>query len=442
MLYKYFVPRWSLSIIFVPSHTVIHKVNHRFKHMEFLNRVFRGDKVVWVVFMILLLISVVEVFSAASMLTYGKSDYWWPIRQHSVNLLLGFIVVYGFHLVPYRFYKAVPFALVPASIGMLLWVMFKGSDVNDAARWIDLGFITIQPSEFAKVGVVMGTAFLLSRTQSDEGASPDAMKWILWMTGIVCALIAPENLSTAVLLFGVVFLMMYVGRVPKKQLGKLVLVLGAVGALFLSVLLFVPSKTLKGISGLDRLTTWQGRIQRFGDSDAVPAAQFRITDKNFQETHATMAIASSNIIGRGPGNSVERDYLPQAYSDFIFAIIIEELGLVGGAFVVLLYIILLVRAAKIARRCRGYFPAFLVMGCALMLVAQAMLNMMVAVGLFPVTGQPLPLISRGGTSTIINCGYIGMILSVSYYTEKMERDVQLAAEQTAEADIPEILREQ
>lgn len=409
--------------------------------MEFLNRVFRGDKVVWVVFMLLLLISVVEVFSAASMLTYGKSDYWWPIRQHSTYLLLGLGVVYGLHLFPYRFYKAVPLVLVPVSVGMLVWVLFKGADVNDAARWMKIAGFSIQPSEFAKVGVVMGTALILSRMQTGEGAHSDAMKWILWMTGIVCGLIAPENLSTAVLLFGVVFMMMYVGRVPLKQLGKLVLVLGTAGALFLSVLLFVPSKMLSSIPGLDRLTTWQARIKRFGDSEAVPAAQFQITDENFQETHAAMAIASSNIIGRGPGNSVERDYLPQAYSDFIFAIIIEELGLAGGAFVVLLYIILLVRAAKIAQKCRGYFPAFLVMGCALMLVAQAMLNMMVAVGLFPVTGQPLPLISRGGTSTIINCGYIGMILSVSYYTEKMNRDARLAEAQKTEEDIPEILRD-
>lgn len=410
--------------------------------MSFLNRVFHGDKVVWVVFMLLLLVSVVEVFSAASMLTYGKPNYWGPIREHSTNLLLGCIVVYAAHLIPYRFYKAVPLVLVPVSVGMLIWVLIKGAVTNGAARWIDLGFITIQPSELAKVGVIIGTALILSRLQTENGAKENAMKWVLWMTGIVCALIVSENLSTAVLLFGVVFLMMYVGRIPMKQLGKLVLVLGAAGALFLSVLLFVPSKTLAEIPGLNRLTTWQGRIQRFGDSEAVPAAQFKITDKNFQETHATMAIASSNVIGRGPGNSIERDYLPQAYSDFIFAIIIEELGLLGGAFVVLLYIILLVRAAKIAQKCRGYFPAFLVMGCALMLVAQATINMMVAVGLFPVTGQPLPLISRGGTSTIINCGYIGMILSVSYHTEKMSRNAQAAEAVHTEEDIPEILREE
>ena len=410
--------------------------------MDFLNRVFRGDKVVWVVFMLLLLISVVEVFSAASMLTYKSGgNYWWPIRQHSTYLFLGFVVVYIAHLIPYRFYKTLPLVLVPASICMLIWVLVKGVDVNDAARWMKVAGFTIQPSEFAKVGVVMGTAVILSRMQTEDGATPQAMKWILWMTVIVCGLIAPENLSTAVLLFGVVFLMMYVGRIPMRQLGKLVLVLGAAVALFLSVLLFVASKTLGNIPGLNRLTTWQARIQRFGDSEAVPAAQFRITDENFQETHATMAIASSNIIGRGPGNSVERDYLPQAYSDFIFAIIIEELGLLGGAFVVLLYIILLIRAAKIAQKSRGYFPAFLVMGCALMLVAQAMLNMMVAVGLFPVTGQPLPLISRGGTSTLINCCYIGMILSVSYHTEKMTRDAQAAAAEQTEEDIPEILRD-
>ncbi len=410
--------------------------------MSFLNRVFHGDKVVWVVFMLLLLVSVVEVFSAASMLTYGKPNYWGPIREHSTNLLLGCIVVYAAHLIPYRFYKAVPLVLVPVSVGMLIWVLVKGAVTNGAARWIDLGFITIQPSELAKVGVIIGTALILSRLQTENGAKENAMKWVLWMTGIVCALIVSENLSTAVLLFGVVFLMMYVGRIPMKQLGKLVLVLSVAVALFASLLL-LPYKTLESIPGLDRLTTWKARFERFFEaSDPVPAAQFKITDENFQETHATMAIASSKVIGRGPGNSVERDYLPQAYSDFIFAIIIEELGLIGGAFVVLLYIILLVRAAKIAQKCRSYFPAFLVMGCALMLVAQATINMMVAVGLFPVTGQPLPLISRGGTSTIINCGYIGMILSVSYYTEKMNRNAQTAEAVHTEEDIPEILREE
>ena len=155
--------------------------------MDFLNRIFRGDKVVWVVFMTLLLISIVEVFSAASMLTYGKSNYWWPIRQHSTNLLLGCAVVYIVHLIPYKYYKAVPLVLVPLSIASLIWVLFFGVKVYKAARWIDLGFVTIQPSELAKVGVVMGTALILSRMQTKDGASENAMKWVLWMTGVVCA---------------------------------------------------------------------------------------------------------------------------------------------------------------------------------------------------------------------------------------------------------------
>ena len=171
---------------------------------------------------------------------------------------------------------------------------------------------------------------------------------------------------------------------------------------------------------MHRVETWQNRIKGFfEDKEAVPAAKYDI-DKDAQIAHANIAIASSNIIGKMPGNSVQRDFLSQAFSDFIFAIIIEELGLLGGAFVVILYIWLLMRAGKIARRSEKSFPAFLVMGIALLLVSQAMLNMMVAVGLFPVTGQPLPLISKGGTSTLINCAYIGMILSVSRYVAEQE----------------------
>lgn len=406
--------------------------------MDFLNRFFRGDRVVWIIFMVLVLISIIEVFSAASTLTYSAGrSYLWAIRGHSTNLLLGFVVLYVAHLIPYRFYENIPLILLPVSIGMLVWLMFKGDavDVNQAARWIPLGPISIQPSELAKVGVVMGTALILSRTQTEEGASREAFWWLLGMAAIVCGLIVSENLSTAALLFMVVLAMMWVGRVPWSQYGKLVLGLVAAIAVFVSVMLFVPGATLEKVR-MKRLVTWQNRVQRFvHPAPPVPAAQFEIPDDKFQEVHATMAIASSNIIGRGPGNSIERDILPQAYSDFIFAIIIEELGLLGGAAVVFLYLWLLVRAAKIARRCRSYYPAFLVMGCALMLVSQAILNMMVAVGLFPVTGQPLPLISRGGTSTIITCGYIGMILSVSYYVEKMNREAEAANVQSATTDV-------
>ena len=212
--------------------------------------------------------------------------------------------------------------------------------------------------------------------------------------------------------------MMFIGRVAAKKLlllaGGLVLIV----ALGVGTVVAIPAKTLHNTPGLHRLETWQNRIKGFFDKDEVPAAKFDI-DKDAQIAHARIAIATSHVVGKGPGNSIQRDFLSQAFSDFIFAIVIEEMGLIGGIFV-FLYLCLLMRAGRIAQKCERTFPAFLVMGIALLLVSQAILNMMVAVGLFPVTGQPLPLVSKGGTSTLINCAYIGMILSVSRYTAHLE----------------------
>lgn len=267
------------------------------------------------------------------------------------------------------------------------------------------------------MAVIIAVSFILSKKQDDEGANPKAFKYIMILTGLVCMLIAPENLSTAMLLFGVVVLMMFIGRVAFKKLAMLLGGLALVGCLGAVFLLAIPKDT--DIPFLHRFDTWKSRITNFTEKEEVPAAKFDI-DKDAQIAHARIAIATSNVIGKAPGNSIQRDFLSQAFSDFIFAIIIEELGLVGGAFVVILYIWLLVRTGRIAQKCERTFPAFLVMGIALMLVSQAILNMMVAVGLFPVTGQPLPLISKGGTSTLINCAYIGMILSVSRYTAYLE----------------------
>ena len=243
-------------------------------------------------------------------------------------------------------------------------------------------------------------------------------------------------MSTAALLFAVVILMMFIGLVPLKQLGKLVGILVFFAFLAIAMVMIVgndttgqevakteqtdqPKKKSKLEKMLHRADTWKGRILKFGKDDVTP--QEYDLDKDAQVAHANIAIVSSNIIGKGPGQSVERDFLSQAFSDFIFAIVIEELGLLGAAFVVFLYIILLYRAARIASRCENNFPAFLVMGLALLLVVQAAFNMMVAVGLAPVTGQPLPLISKGGTSTIINCAYVGAILSISR-SAKMKKE--------------------
>ena len=392
--------------------------------MDLIKDLFKGDKVIWIIFLFLCLISIVEVFSAASTLTYKSGDHWGPITQHSVILMVGAVIVVLVHNIPCKYFSVIPFFLLPLSCILLLFVMgmgiITGDRVNGAARWMTFFGIQFQPSELAKMAVIIVTAFILSKFQEEDGANPKAFKYIMWIIGIVFLLIAPENGSTAALLAGVVFLMMLIGRVPWKQIGKLVGTVGVVLTLLVSVIVIIPPSVYENVPGTHRFSTWQSRIKGFfEDKGAVPAAKFDI-DKDAQVAHANIAIATSHIVGKMPGNSVQRDFLSQAFSDFIFAIVIEELGLLGGAFIVMLYLWLLIRAGRIAKRSDKHFPAFLVMGIALLLVSQAMLNMMVAVGLFPVTGQPLPLISKGGTSTLINCAYIGMILSVSRYVAEKE----------------------
>lgn len=392
--------------------------------MDLVKNLFKGDKVIWIIFLCLCLISIIEVFSAASTLTYKTGDHWGPITQHSVILMLGVLIVIFVHNINYKWFQILPVFLIPASAILLVLVSVIGAMTNGAARWMNIFGIQFQPSEVAKMAVIIGVALILSKTQEENNANKKAFKYIMWITGIICILIAPENLSTASLLFGVVILMMFIGRVPIAQIGKMLAVLVLMGSLAIGTLLAIPSEKLDEIPKLHRFTTWQNRIKGFAeDKNAVPAAKFDI-DKDAQIAHANIAIASSNVIGKMPGNSIQRDFLSQAFSDFIFAIIIEELGLIGGIFVVFLYICLLIRVGRIAKKAKGNFATLLIMGIALILVSQAILNMCVAVGLFPVTGQPLPLVSKGGTSTLINCIYIGMILSVSRYTEKLEEEEQ------------------
>ena len=396
--------------------------------MDLIKDLFKGDKVIWIIFLFLCLISVVEVFSAASTLTYKSGDHWGPITQHSVILMVGAFIVVLVHNIPCKWFSVLPFFLLPVSCVLLMFVMgmgiITGDRVNGASRWMSFAGVQFQPSELAKMAVIIVTAYILSKFQEEDGAHPKAFKYIMWITGIVFVLIAPENGSTAALLAGVVFLMMLIGRVPWNQIGRLVGIVGVTLGLLIGVIVAIPPKVYENVPGTHRFSTWQSRIKGFAeDKGAGPAAKFDI-DKDAQVAHANIAIATSNIIGKMPGNSVQRDFLSQAFSDFIFAIVIEELGLLGGAFIVMLYLWLLIRAGRIAKRCEKTFPAFLVMGIALLLVSQAMLNMMVAVGLFPVTGQPLPLISKGGTSTLINCAYIGMILSVSRYVAEKEEQRQ------------------
>ena len=415
-----------------------------------INNIFKGDKVIWMVFFFLCMISIIEVFSASSNLTYKSNNYIKPIMMHSSTIIAGVMVAILTLNIPCRYFKLMTPFLLFFSVFTLLLVLVAGEDINGAQRVIAISGLTFQPSEIAKGSLVLATAQILSAKQTENGADRSAFKWILILTIPMAGLIMLENLSTAVLLCSVIFLMMFIGRVPMIQLGKLLGVVLGIGIAFFAFIMIVGHDTRKEQEKLNatetivktkeekssieklfhRADTWKGRIDKFMEDDKVEAKDYDL-DKDGQVAHANIAIVSSNVIGRGPGNSVERDFLAQAFSDFIFAIIIEEMGIFGAGFVVFLYVILLYRAARIASRCENNFPALLAMGLALLLVVQASFNMLVAVGIVPVTGQPLPLISKGGTSTIINCAYIGAILSISRSAKKVDKEKKQTTTQIA-----------
>lgn len=404
-----------------------------------IGNIFKGDKVIWIVFFMLCMISLVEVFSASSNLTYKSNNFIMPIMKHAIMLAVGGFIAVVITNIPCRYFKlATPF-LILISVATLLWVLFAGESINGANRVIEIAGQTFQPSEIAKGTIILSEAQILSAMQTERGADRKAFKHILVIALPMIFLIGLENLSTALLLFASMFLLMFIGRVPWIQLGKLAGI--CVGFALMGILLIEivgddtkvedskltkvekvekPKKERGAIEKMfHRADTWKARINKFTDDTEVDPQDYDL-DKDAQVAHANIAIVSSNVIGKGPGNSIERDFLAQAFSDFIYAIIIEEMGLFGASLVVFLYIVLLFRTARIANRCDNNFPAFLCMGFALMLVIQASANMLVAVGIVPVTGQPLPLISKGGTSTIINCAYIGAILSVSRTAKKKQ----------------------
>ena len=406
-----------------------------------IGNIFKGDKVIWMIFFFLCMISIIEVYSASSSLTYKTGNYMAPVIRHIGLLGLGLLTMICMLKVKCKFFKIVTPFMLGLSFILLLWVLVAGQSTNGASRWISLAGINFQPSEIAKGAVVLAVAQILSAMQTEHGAEKRAFKYILIVSGIFVALIGLENLSTAMLLCFTILCMMIIGRVPMRQIGKLVgTALIAICIIFASIMIVGKDKgdTAKPENSLTekvaqdekeetgvvdklfhRADTWKARIDKWTSSKTIAPEDVDL-DKDAQVAHANIAIASSNIAGNGPGNSVERDFLSQAYSDFIYAIIIEEMGIEGAIFVALLYIFLLFRAGRIANRCENNFPAFLCMGLAILLVIQALFNMLVAVGLAPVTGQPLPLISRGGTSTVINCLYLGIILSISRTAKKKE----------------------
>ena len=392
-------------------------INTRFAEEGF----FKGDGKVWMVFTCLCLISIVEVYSACSSMTYKTGHYWMPVVEHAAYVGMGFILMWLIHLIPSNYFKILCAVGLILALPMQITTLFT-EKVNDASRWIEFGGKTIQPAEVVKISLV-GTAALFMATMRDEkGMRRNTFFFLLGVTALFVLLILPENASTAGIITLVMGGMFIVGKAPAKYMlwltGMLAGVLMIVGAFFMLV---TPDQLneMKESPLLHRVPTWVERVK--GEERPADPAQYNVHE-NLQATHAKIAIATCGVLGKGPGNSVERDFLPQSYSDFIYTIILEEGGIAFGGFVMLLYLLLMWRTYKIARQCKALFPAFLVMGLSMMMVVQAMVNMAVAVGAFPITGQPLPLISRGGTSTFISCAYLGMILSVSHTARKKKTD--------------------
>ncbi|MDR1103717.1 MAG: FtsW/RodA/SpoVE family cell cycle protein [Tannerella sp.] len=406
---------------------------------DFVKNLFCGDKAVWFIFLLLAGLSLILVFSAISTIAYSAKytgNILAPFLRHARILGGGVLLILLLSHIHYRYFPVVALLLVlPVALATLIAVYFIGDSVNEASRFITLFGIPFQPSEVGKLACIVYVASLLSMRRRFS-SEKKLFKWILLVVLPVCGLIFPFNLSTAVLLGGVCFLMMFIGQVPYRLLGKLLFWLTVVGAAFVFVLAVTPEETVRKY--IPRAQTWKKRTDTFfGSRPKVDDKTYFIpSEDEYQISHAKAAIASSGLFwGKGPGRSEQRDYLPQAYSDFIYSISIEELGILpGGLGLLLLYIMLMVRVGVIARRCRGLFPKYLVIGCGLIIVVQALVHMAVNVGLMPVTGQPLPLISRGGTSTLLTCAYIGMILSVSRFGAEMDEPDDGESE---EEDLPE-----
>ena len=423
----------------------------KFVNALFGGSLFKGDKGVWMIYFFLCMISLVEVYSASSRLTFEGGHHWAPMVSQAGFLLFGLVIILLVHRIPCKWFMLFPFLLLPVVILLLFYtaVFGGGSTVTETNRWVEFLGIRFQPSELAKAALLMTAAMVLAKTQTEKeewvrgrkrkvvGAIKGKRYLAFAIVGgaalLVCGLIMMDNMSTGLMLFFVVLVMMFIGHVPRDLMFKGIMVLVFLGAIVGMVAVVTPEKVLNETSMTKRLVTVKHRVMRkfdLGDDDDKKKAsksktEILLNDENSQTTYASIAIANSDVIGLGPGNSIQRDFLQHAESDFIYAIIVEELGIGGAFFVAFLYLALLIRVGRIAQKCTSFFPAYLVLGFGIMMVLQAFVNMSVAVGLVPVTGQTLPLISKGGTSILITSFYIGVILSVSRYAEKKEMKTPL-----------------
>lgn len=363
---------------------------HKIK--SWTDRHIHGDPVIWAIVILLSIISILTVYSATGTLAFAKygGDTEYFLIKHSILIILALVAMWMAHKVDYRYYSKLSRLALLISIPLILYAYFFGNEVNDANRWVTIPIInqSFQPSDLAKLALIANLASMLSKRQQIIDDRETLIPILFW-TGLVCGLIALSNFSNAVLLFAAAMLIMFIGRVPVKYLFLLILVGVLAGGIALTV--GQRGKTVKS------------RITEFMDTENV----------HFQTKQSYIAIASGGLIGKGPGHGDQRNYLPHPYSDFIFAVIVEEYGLLGGGFVLFLYLALLFRGMKAAANSDRAFGGLLSAGLSFALVTQAMINMGVAVGIIPVTGLPLPFISMGGTSLLFTGLSFGIILSVS-----------------------------
>ncbi|MEO6961147.1 MAG: FtsW/RodA/SpoVE family cell cycle protein [Puia sp.] len=396
-----------------------------FKHLGSRTR---GDKVIWAVVMLLALVSLLSVYSSTGLLAYkmykGNTEIY--LFKQFAFIIAGVLIIYFAHQVNYIIYSKVAKILFLVSIPLLLYTLFFGVRLNEGSRWIRLPIInlTFQTSDLAKLALIMYISRLLSRKQEVIKDFRQGFLPVIIPVAVVCLLIAPANLSTALLIGATCMMLMFIGRVSGKHL------LLTIGITLIPVLILVLTAVVRHKSGdavvskpkadahghlFARVDTWINRVENF-----IYGNEASKEDDNYQVNQAKIAVANGGWIGLGPGNSRQRNFLPHPYSDFIYAIIIEEYGLIGGAIIMFIYLVFLFRSIRIFKKCPFAFGAFLALGLSFTLMIQAIANMAVNVNLFPVTGVTLPLISMGGSSFLFTCLAIGIILSVARNAERIE----------------------
>lgn len=383
----------------------------------------QGDKAIWAVVALLALFSFLPVYSASSNLVYviGTGSTFGILLRHAMLLILGFGIIYGVHKIPAHFFKGLSLIAMPIVITLLIFTLAKGTTMDgaNASRWINVPLVgSFQPSNLAAVVLMIYVARYLTKIKDLTITFKKSIVPLWIPVFLVIILILPANFSTAAIIFAMVLMLCFLGGYPMKY------ILGIVGAGLLSLALFVLAAKAVPDAFSNRVDTWQNRIESFMNGED--------TEADYQSQMAKIAIASGGIMGKGAGKSVQKNFLPQSESDFIYAIIIEEYGLLGGFAIMFFYLLLLFRIIVVANGSESIFGTLLVLGVGLPIVFQAMINMAVAVELFPVTGQNLPLISRGGTSSWMTCLAIGIILSVSNKNNKKKKEGDFSADNPLE----------